>query len=112
MDNNVNKKYTNQILYTDIKPFEVIKECTEKLYVIREMKCTPTINSINALKKSFIPGGFIGHTDNYVQEWAYASDIDAPLIKIRKHKNGIWYDTNGMKYQISDKPIKFYDYNF
>lgn len=111
METNI-KKFANKILYTDIEPFEVVKECTENLYVIRHMKSTETVDSINARKQNFIPGGFMGHTDNDVQEWKYESDINSELIKIRKHKNGMWYDTNGMMYKISDKPIKFYDFNY
>lgn len=106
------KKFANNIMYTDVVPFEVIEERTPNLYVIRSMKSEQTEQSKKDLKESFIPGGFCGHFDNDLQEWDITPDDDGLVIKIRRHKDGIFYDVHGGRYSISSKPIKFYDFNF
>lgn len=105
-------KYANNYMYSDVDPYEVIEECTENCYIIRPMIAIETEQSKNDRQKSFVPGGFIGHTDNSVQKWDIVSDENASTFKIRRHKDGKWYDANGSKYYISNHPVKFYDYNF
>lgn len=106
------KKYANKYLYTDVEPFEVIEECTNNKYIIREMKCVEDPEGIRALKKSFEPGGFVGHFDNYVQKWIITSEPEGSIDVIRRHKDGYWYNVSGSKFVIAAKPRKFYDYNF
>ena len=106
------KKYANLIMYSDIKPFEVVEERTPNLYLIREMDAVITDKSKKELQESFSPGGFCGHFDNDLQEWHITSNEEYPVFKIRRHKDGCFYSTLREKYSISHKPIKFYDYNF
>ena len=107
------KKYMNEYLYSDINPYEVVGEITEKYFMIRPMKCTVKKYSLEKMRESFVPGGFLGHTDNSLQEWKIESDESAPTIFVRLRKDGYWYMTGGsIKFHLSDKPIKFHDYNF
>ena len=106
------KKYANLLLYTDIEPYEVVEEMTPNLYIVRPMKAVQTKESIEKIKESFIPGGFFGHFENDLQEWIIAPDEEADTIRIRRHKDGVFYDTHGGRYAISDKPVKKYDFNF
>lgn len=107
----IEKKYANEILYSDVKPYEVLEERTENLYLIREMKCTEKEESKQARFQSFVPGGFCGTFDNNLQEWEIVPDESAPVLKIRRHKDGIFY-LNGRRFSISEEPIRFYDFNF
>ena len=108
------KKYANQHLYTDTNPFEVVEELSATRILVRAMKCTIKPEAKDALQASFVPGGFVGHFDNDAQEWDYASDDNAPLIELRRHKDGHWYETGSRHcpFTLSDHPYKFYDYNF
>ena len=108
------KKYANQHLYTDTNPYEVVEELSDKRIMVRAMKCTIKPEAKAALQASFVPGGFFGHTDNDLQEWDYESDASAPLIELRKHKDGRWYETGSRHcpFTLSDHPVKYYDYNF
>ena len=45
------------------------------------------------------------------QRWIISSSADAPVVRIRLGKQG-WKDANGRRFQLSDEPVKFYDYNF
>lgn len=106
------KKYANLVMYSDIKPFEVIEERTPNLYLIREMDAVITDESRKRLNESFSPGGFCGHFDNDLQEWNITSNEEYPIFKIRRHKDGFYYSALGEKFRINSKPVKFYDYNF
>lgn len=106
------KKYANKRLYTDVEPFEVIEECTNDKYIIREMKCVEDPKGIRALKESFVPDAYVGHYDNSVQKWIITSDPDGSIDIIRRHKNGYWYNSSGSRFVIAAKPRKFYNYNF
>ena len=76
------------------------------------MEYKETEESIKKRVKSFVPGGFFGHFDNYLQDWEIKSKEGGYTTKIRKHKDGDFSDTCGQKYVLSDKPIRFYDFNF
>lgn len=106
------KLYANRIGYSDVDPYEIIEKKTDKLYVIREMEAVETEESKRKRIKSFIPGGFFGHFDNDIQEWDIKPKKDGWTLKIRRHKDGYFYDTMGQRYSLSNKPVKFYDFNF
>lgn len=106
------KTYANRMGWSDIEPFEVIEQKTECLLVIREMEYKETEESIKKRNQSFVPGGFFGHFDNDLQDWEIKPKEGGYTIKIRKHKDGCFYDTCGHRYTLSDKPIRFYDFNF
>lgn len=99
--------YANRIGYTDVEPFEVIGEVNGKSAIVRAMKTERNFNP------HFVPGGFAGHcTNNAQQQWHCDSDASEPTLKIRRHKNGQWYDRNGNRYRLAAVPVKHYDFNF
>lgn len=108
----IEKKYANRYGWSDIEPYEVVEERTPNMYKIRWMKSVQTEESKKRLSDSFIAGGFCGHYDNDLQEWNCTSCEDYECFTIRRHKDGNWYDIYHRKYSISNKPIKFYDFNF
>lgn len=101
--------FANQVLYTDVLPFEIVEVRTANKIMVREMTATldPT------WKPEMIPGGFVAHTvNNDSQRWIYSSDPEAPVIPLRRRKDGFYYTTGGSRHRISTKPYKFHDYNF
>lgn len=105
------KQYANAHGYTDITPYEVVRRISDKTIEVRAMDCERTPGSIKAMKDSFVPGGFLGHFDNDLQEWTITSNEDNPTVRARRHKDG-YYHCGGKRFLLSDKPRKFYDYNF
>lgn len=100
--------YANHFGYSDVTPFEVVRFVNWKTLDIREMATTEL-----PWDRQYMAGGFLGHVVNqWEQRWDIQTDPDAPLVRIRKHKNGRWYDRNGAMYELSEKPRKWRDYNF
>ena len=108
------KKYANQYLYSDVNPWEVIEEKSPVRIVVRAMRCQIKPEARKALQESFVPGGFLGHFDNAVQEWDISPDKDGMTIELRKHKDGRWYEAGSRScpFILSTEPFKRYDYNF
>lgn len=97
------------IAYSDINPYEVIKVVSEKCIEIREMKAEKNPN----FKPVFVAGGFSAICLNQGnQEWIIEPDESRPVIRIRANKKLGWADKYGKKFILSDKPVKYYDYNF
>lgn len=114
-------KYINQYLYSDVKPFEVIKKKSKTILIIRAMKVKPDPD----YKPEFVLGGFSAHcTNNGGQKWIIESDENAKEFEIRLKKKRyhkyVNFDTRQElrmygkygDYIEADKPIYFYDYNF
>ena len=100
--------YANHIGYSDVNPFEVVRFVNWKTLDIREMVATE-----KPWMRQFMAGGFLGHVVNQEdQDWDIQPDPEAPVIRIRKHKDGKWYDRHGSRYALAEKPIKFHDFNF
>ena len=100
--------YANQLGYSDVNPFEVVRRVSEKTLVIRRMKAERDPE----WKPEFIAGGFSGTCVNQSkQKWVIESDDTADTVRIRFGKKG-WRDAFGNRYVISKTPFKFYDYNF
>ena len=100
--------YANHIGYSDVNPFEVVRCVSLKTLDIREMVATE-----KPWMRQFMAGGFLGHVVNQEdQDWDIQPDPDAPLVRIRKHKDGKWYDRDGARYVLDDLPVKFHDFNF
>lgn len=98
------RKYCNFHGYTDIEPYEVVKVVSAKCVEIRAMDATPI-----ELPKQFFPGGFSGHyADNRNQKYEYKSNENNSIHRIRLGKKG--WDRG--QHVMSDRPHKFYDYNF
>jgi len=99
-------KYANQMLYSDVRPFEIVEHRTEKKIIIRGM-LSELIQS-----PSFAVGGFAAHAENDEQEWKIVSDETARTFAIRQHRDGQWYDAHGNRYRLHTRPVCVYDYNF
>ena len=101
--------YANQIGYSDVNPFEVVRVVSDKTIEIRAMNAERD----ESFKLDFVPGGFSAHCVNQAdQKWFITSDEEAPVIRIRLSKNKGWCDKHGQRYMLADAPRKFYDYNF
>jgi len=105
----MDKSFANHMGYSDINPFEIIKVISEKTIEIRSMDAERDLT----WKPEIIHGGFSGHCVNQnEQRWDISSNVQNPIIRIRFSKNNGWKDKYGRKFMLSDKPHKFYDYNF
>lgn len=102
-------QYANEYGWSDVTPYEVVRVVSDKTIEVRRMNAVRS-NPENNL--GFAPGGFVGHHANQdAQEWTITSDPEASVKRIRLGKNG-WKDKYGNRYKLSDKPVRFYDYNF
>jgi hypothetical protein len=102
-------KFANHIGYTDVNPFEVIRVVSDKTIEVRAMK----IDRDPSYTPEFIVGGFSAHCVNdHAQKWIITSDESARVVRIRLSKNKGWQAADGRKFELSDKPVKYYDYNF
>jgi uncharacterized protein YigE (DUF2233 family) len=102
------KNYANHIGYSDVNPFEIVRRVSDKTIDIRAMEAVRD----ESWKPDFVPGGFCGMVVNQnKQRWVISSKPDSRIVRIRNGKRG-WRDAGGNRYKLSDKPIKFYDYNF
>jgi hypothetical protein len=101
-------KYANHHCHTDIQPYEVVRVISDKTIEIREMKATKD----GSQNLEFVQGGF-SHicTNQHAQKWVIESKPEAKVIRARKRADGKFYSIYG-KHILSDKPRKFYDYNF
>jgi len=107
MKNNEIKKFANLIMYSDVKPFEVVRVISDKTIEVREMTATAL-----PWKKEIQDGGFSHHCSNqHDQKWSIKSDTNNPVIRARLRKDGAWHSKAG-RHVLSDEPRKFYDYNF
>jgi hypothetical protein len=98
------RKYCNYHGYTDIHPFEVIRVINKKTIEVRAMDTIQTKHP-----KEFHAGGFLGHySDVHNQAYEYISNENNQKKRILLSKKG-W--CHGI-FIMSDKPIKFHDYNF
>jgi len=104
------KAYANYHMHTDVQPYEVVRVISDQTVEVRPMKTKQV-----KFPQQFSPGGFVGHYhDNRSgQEYEYISDPEAPVTRIRwSEANRQWQQGRYMRFRMSDKPYKFYDYNF
>jgi len=101
-------KYANLHGYTDIHPHEITRKVSAKCLEVRAMQS----ERVEGIDLGFKAGGFFGHcSDQHWQQWTITSDNSAPIFRIRLGVSG-WKSADGQRFQLSDKPSKFYDYNF
>lgn len=101
--------FANHYGYSDVNPYEVVKVVSEKTMEVREMESERD----ESVELKFHVGGFSAHCSNQRdQKWFITSNEQNPVVRIRLNKNGIWKDKHGRKFYLSDKPVRFYDYNF
>lgn len=102
-------QYANHYGYSDVNPYEVVKVISDKTIEIRKMDA----DRDDTVKLEWVFGGFSGHCVNqHSQKWIIKSNLNNPVIRIRLSKKKGWLDKHGQKFGLSDKPVKFYDYNF
>ena len=102
-------KYANLLGYSDVEPYEVVRVISEKTIEVREMDA----DRDESVKLDFAIGGFSAVCTNQSnQNWFIKSNSKNPVIRIRLRKNGSYYSASGARFALSDKPVKFYDYNF
>ena len=100
--------YANRRGYSDTTPYEVIRVISDKTIEIREMD----YRRDESVELKWDVGGFAGHCVNQRdQKWFISSNTTNPVVRIRKGKDG-WKDAHGNHFKLSDKPVRFYDYNF
>jgi hypothetical protein len=101
-------QYANHIGYSDINPYEVIRKISDKTLEIRSMNAERD----PSWKPDIVPGGFCANYRNQDQQkWIITRSEDSQTVLIRLGKRG-WKDRDGRRFSLSDKPCKFYDYNF
>ena len=99
--------YANEIGYSDITPYEVVRVVSGKTLEIRPMRTEPL-----PWERQWVPGGFCGTIINQTdQKWSIESDPTAPVERIRLSKTGEWRKRN-RRFILDHEPVKFYDYNF
>lgn len=107
------KKYASEHLRSDVHAYEIIGEKSATTLLVRRLKATRTQESKEQMAEPFVPGGFIWHFDNSLQEWTFETDESNPIIAIRRHKDGLFYAPNSSCcFTIHEKPCEFYDFNF
>jgi len=99
--------YANHYGWSDVNPYEVVKKISDRTIEVREMDAEKD----HSVETTFVPGGFSAVSDN-AQAWHIKSNPQNPVIRIRLHKSGQWKDKHGRQFGLSNKPHKFYDYNF
>ena len=98
------KKYISWVLYTDVVPYEVIRQVSPNVVEVRELNTKQIV-----FPQEFYAGGFSGHyADNHNQKYEYFSDETAPIRRINLSKKG-W---GKGRWRMTDVPYKHYDYNF
>lgn len=101
--------FANHYGYSDVNPHEIVRWVSNKTIEIREMNAERD----PSYKPEMVLGGFSAVCLNQdEQKWLITSNPKASVFRIRLRKNGYWYDAHGRRYGLSDRPTKFYDYNF
>jgi hypothetical protein len=101
-------QYANHYSYSDVTPYEVVRVVSDKTIEVREMDAERD----DSVKLEFHVGGFSAHCSNQRdQKWFITSNPENRVIRIRLGKKG-WQDKYGQRFKLSDKPVRFYDYNF
>ena len=103
------QSFANQIGWTDVTPFEIIRRISDKTLVVRQMKSERAADWSPVI----VLGGFVGHCLNQnEQRWTITTDESYDEVRIRLHKDGSWRSKDGARFKLSDEPKRFYDYNF
>lgn len=104
------RKYCNHIGYSDIEPYQVVRYISDTTVEVRGMDFVPDPD----FKPQFISRGFSAVCQNQnEQKWIITSSSSAIPFRVRYSKSkDRWQDKNGCEFRMSDKPVKFFDYNF
>ena len=104
--------YLNEMLYSDVNPYEVVEMITPNKWVIRELDTALKPEARKNIHDSFCPGGFAGHVDNDCQEWDITVNEKNPLITVFRGRKNKYFKIGGMPMSMTLSPIKIYDFNF
>ena len=104
--------YLNEMLYSDVNPYEVVEMITPNKWVIRELDTALKSEARKNIHESFCPGGFAGHVDNDCQEWDITVNEKNPLITVFRGRKNKYFKIGGMPMSMTLSPIKIYDFNF
>ena len=104
--------YLNEILHSDINPYEVVEMITPNKWLIRKLDTTLKSEVRKKMQDSFCPGGFAGHVDNDCQEWEISVNENNPLITVFRGRKNKHFKIGSMPMSMSHSPIKIYDFNF
>ena len=104
--------YLNEILYSDVNPYEVVEMITPNKWIVRELYATLKPEAKKDIQDSFCPGGFVGHVDNDYQEWDIRVNEKNPLITVFRGRKNRYFKIGGMPMSMTLSPIKIYDFNF
>ena len=104
--------YLNEMLYSDVNPYEVVEMITPNKWVIRELHTALKPEARKNIHESFCPGGFAGHVDNDCQEWDITVNEKNPLITVFRGRKNRYFKIGGMPMSMTLSPIKIYDFNF
>jgi dGTP triphosphohydrolase len=101
--------HVSEYCYTDVKAYEIIKVVSDKTIEVRLMT---TKHNISHLTQHV--GGYSAHTENQQnQKVTYSSDINNPVIRIRRKKNNPEeWTSNGSRFGLTEAPFAFHDFNF
>ena len=103
-----NYGYANESGYSDMYPYEIVKVVSENTIEIRPMDTERD----DSVELKWVSGGFAGHCVNQgEQKWFYKSNPDNPVKRIRRRKDGYFYNHCNRVY-LEQEPRKFHDYNF
>lgn len=103
-----NYGYANESGYSDVYPYEIVKVVSENTIEIRPMDAERDYSA----KLEWVSGGFVGHCVNQdKQKWFYKSNPNNPVKRIRRRKDGYFYNHCNRVY-LEPAPRKFHDYNF
>jgi hypothetical protein len=93
-------KYINRHGYSDIDPIGKIVGIKSKTIVYVQ----PMVAGDNLTKMEWISGGFVGHCVNQ-NEQRYEFTEEGNVFEMR-------LSAGDKSHRISDRPMKYYDYNF
>lgn len=103
-----NYGYANESGYSDMYPYEIVKVVSENTIEIRPMDTERD----DSVELKWVSGGFAGHCVNQAQQkWFYKSNPDNSVRRIRRRKDGYFYNHCNRVY-LEREPRKFHDYNF
>ena len=103
--------FANNALYSDVEPFEIVRVVSDKTIEVRAMDA----EMADDWKPNMVSGGFAFHcTNNNDQRkaWVITSNEANPVVRIRKQKNGTWYNKSNGRFFLAEQPAKKYDFNF
>lgn len=89
-----NAKFANQILGTDIYPFEILRMISPTELEIREIYASSYEQNMSE------------------QKWLFSRDENNPLVIIKLNKDGKWKDSGNITYSLDVKPRRYYDFSF